>query len=531
MAGDPNWASVSLLLHADGPNGSTGLRDGSPTPHTITTSGACSLSTARAKFGGASLGLTGGYALLDGNAAFSLGTGDFTIEGWLYRTATGQMNITSFNPASTSGLYPELYVNASNVLAYYTNSAERITGTTNVAINTWYHFALSRVAGVTRLFLNGNQEGSSYADANNYIVGASRPTIGAGGSSQTTPLLGNIDEFRITKGVGRYSANFTPPTAPYPDGLGQVSGNVTDSAAHALARLVRAYRRDSGVLVKEVFSDAGDANFVNNALLLPFYGSDGDKNATDKSYVQNKPTFNGSSKLSSAIRQFGSTALFLPGDGLSYLSVPNQPVFSPGAAGSGGVDFTAEAWIYPTAVAIGTIHIIVAKRPNGTSCDWSFQINDTTLAALGWTSAGATAFGTITGGTIVANAWQHVALTRSGSTWNLFMNGVLVGSGPETAPLGIANDVLYIGRDASRSANSYDRDFKGYIEGLRLTYGLARYTANFTPPANRLPEKPADTLGNYSFYTPTLDELTVIALDSATTTPINNDVVQRVIPT
>lgn len=85
-----------------------------------------------------------------------------------------------------------------------------------VNINTWYHVAVSRAAGSTRLFVNGVQSGSTYVDSNNY--GASAPlgigTYYAAGSPWTTQTLnGYMQDLRITRGVARYTANFTPPTA------------------------------------------------------------------------------------------------------------------------------------------------------------------------------------------------------------------------------------------------------------------------------------------------------------------------------
>lgn len=80
-------------------------------------------------------------------------------------------------------------------------------------------------------------------------------------------MNGYIDELRITKGVARYTSGFSAPTAAFPDGMGQVSGNVKDSAGANAVRTVRAYRRDTGALVGNTTSDAsGNYSFYTPTL-------------------------------------------------------------------------------------------------------------------------------------------------------------------------------------------------------------------------------------------------------------------------
>jgi hypothetical protein len=98
-------------------------------------------------------------------------------------------------------------------LKYYTNSNDRISSGALTA-TTWYHVAVSKSSGSTKMFINGTQVGSTYTDANNY--GTSAPlgigTYWSSGSPVTTSTLnGYIDDLRITKGYARYTANFTVP--------------------------------------------------------------------------------------------------------------------------------------------------------------------------------------------------------------------------------------------------------------------------------------------------------------------------------
>ena len=94
--------------------------------------------------------------------------------------------------------------------------SSRITGGV-VPASQWVHIALSRSGTSTRLFMDGLQTGSTYTDTLNYIASPVRIGDGNDGVSPTASFSGYIDDFRITKGIARYTANFTPPTLPFPD--------------------------------------------------------------------------------------------------------------------------------------------------------------------------------------------------------------------------------------------------------------------------------------------------------------------------
>jgi hypothetical protein len=220
VEGDRNFSNVSLLLHGNGTNGSTTITDNSPTPKTVTAVGNAQISTAQSKFGGASIAFDGNgdyltTSMLSGDNA--LGTTDFTIEFWLRLNSIPLIlcSLVDYRPTSTQGAYPVLYLSNSNI-RYYVSSADRIAGS-NLSINVWYHVALCKASSSTRLFIDGTQVGSTYSDANNYLGSNNRPYIGAFSDTLTGPLNGYIDDLRITKGVARYTANFTPPTAAFAD--------------------------------------------------------------------------------------------------------------------------------------------------------------------------------------------------------------------------------------------------------------------------------------------------------------------------
>jgi hypothetical protein len=217
---DPFRSQVSLLLHGDGANGSTTITDSSPTPKPVPVVANAQISTAQSKFGGASIAFDGAgdYLQLAGQVDFAFGTGNFTIETWVrFNNINKNQQLINFNDNSIAPRV-ELFVNSSNNVGVYNNGTQRIISTSSVSANTWYHIALARNGADTKLFIDGVQAGSTYSDSSNYTVAAGRPVIGILGFNLIDQSLdGYIDDLRITKGVARYTANFTPPAAPFPD--------------------------------------------------------------------------------------------------------------------------------------------------------------------------------------------------------------------------------------------------------------------------------------------------------------------------
>ena len=267
MAGDANYASVSLLLHCDGTNGSTTFTDSSATPKTVTANGNAQISTAQSMFGGASALFDGAgdYLSIAYSSALSLISGDFAVEAWIYLTTLTAGSQAIFDKDGVSGAsYPQytLLITSGGKLSAFLGNGNGVsptgttyTGTTTVTLNAWHHVALVKTGSTCKGFLDGAQEWS--ASAATMYEGSKALLIGySAGQPSTAYFHGYIDELRITKGVARYTAAFTPPTAEFIAGLGQVSGVIRDSANALCARTVRAYRRDTGALAGSAVSDA-----------------------------------------------------------------------------------------------------------------------------------------------------------------------------------------------------------------------------------------------------------------------------------
>jgi hypothetical protein len=209
-------ANTSLLLNST----NAGIVDAAA-DNVIETIGNVQISTVQSKFGGSSISFdgSGDYFIISSTTAdplLAFGTGDFTIEFWIRFNTTAGVTILDYRPGS-NGAYATIITDASNRIQYYSASATRITGTTALATNAWYHVAIVRSSGSTKLYVNGTNEGSTFADTQNYLSGANRPVVGTSGFPLGTGSLNAyIQDLRITRGLARYTANFAPPTQPFP---------------------------------------------------------------------------------------------------------------------------------------------------------------------------------------------------------------------------------------------------------------------------------------------------------------------------
>jgi hypothetical protein len=214
--GDPYFSNVSLLLHGNGTNGSTTIIDSSPSPKTVTAFGNAQISTAQSKFGGASLLFDGfGDYLLSTSSDFVLGAGDFTIEAFVYaNTASSYRSIMGITSGGQGGMGFAMNGTSEIVVTTPGISVDH-TFAISVLTQTWFHVALTRAQGSLRLFVNGSQAGTTQDNSKNY--NQNRLVVGVDVNLVGQAINAYIDELRITKGVARYTANFTPPDAQFPD--------------------------------------------------------------------------------------------------------------------------------------------------------------------------------------------------------------------------------------------------------------------------------------------------------------------------
>ena len=217
---DPNFSDVELLLNGDGINGSTSFPDLSSNSRTISVVGDTQVNTSTKKFGTGSIYFDGTDDRLTCGSStdFEVGTGDFTIEGWAYNA--GDKHSGLFQISSTAGgLQSNFTLNIAVGMRkgpvrwqMYADGAYNDAASASWSPNTWYHFAMVRSSGVAKLYVDGT-EVISVNDTNNYTG----TNIVVGGYYSTSYLFdGYIDDFRVTKGVARYTSNFTAPSSAFP---------------------------------------------------------------------------------------------------------------------------------------------------------------------------------------------------------------------------------------------------------------------------------------------------------------------------
>lgn len=457
---DQYYSNVSLLLHFEGVNGTQTATDSSQSPLTPTFVGASPVLTSLyQKFGSTSMsfnGTAGHYIAYNGESAFAFGTEDFTIECWFNLNAA---NINNFNtiwaqrPAGSNNA--SITVFTTGTTFWLVSDGTGYTGSVSLTGGVWYHMAVSRNGTNLKAYINGTVVATRTNDTTNYINIANRPRIGEDGYGFAGyTFSGYIDELRVTKGVGRYPNNFTAPTKRFYD-------NQTVSF---------------------------DSSFSNNVkLLLHMEGLAGSTTFTDSSVTQKVVTATGNAAITTTQYRIGTSSATFDGSGDS-LTIPDSPDFNLGTG-----DFTIEMWIRPTSLASNQ-DVLAHRNTADTNNFYYIRV----LATTGQIQVYAkTANVVITDITSVAgvsiNTWANIAVVRASGVTKIYING----ANSDTVTTNAATawpDVAYpfvIG--ASDNASGW---FTGQIDELRLTKGVARYTASFTPINARF----YDSSDNYDPY-------------------------------
>lgn len=158
---------------------------------------------------------TSAYLAPGTNIALAFGTADFTIETWVFLNSMPDY-MAIIDPRTTdTQVTPLLWVHhIDKYFYYYNNGATRIQSANNsVTTSTWYHVAVVRYNGVTKMYVDGTKVGVDYTDSSNYV--AAGPYYIGTRYTGSNYLNGYLLDFRLTKGLARYTGNFTPPTTDF----------------------------------------------------------------------------------------------------------------------------------------------------------------------------------------------------------------------------------------------------------------------------------------------------------------------------
>jgi len=225
-ASDPSFVNVSLLLHGDGTQGSTSFIDSSTNNLTVNGNDNAQIDTTIKKFGTGSIKFDGSsdYLTVAPTSLLDFGTGQFTIEFWTYITSNADQTILLVNGDSSNPGLGGLSISLDSSRRMYVHS--KINGSSSwdfdsgavnagLSLNTWHFIALNRDnTGNIKLFRDGmliysnTWAGSILSNGQTYIGALNNNTSG---------FHGYLEDLRITKGIARYSLNFTPPSTPLPN--------------------------------------------------------------------------------------------------------------------------------------------------------------------------------------------------------------------------------------------------------------------------------------------------------------------------
>jgi hypothetical protein len=239
---DPYYNNVSLLLPMFGDNNGTTFTDYSPTSKTITRYGDTKTVTAESKYYGSSGYFDGSLDYLVASGGdLDLGSDSFTVEFWLRVSGFSNLHGVFFigNPGLNSNRIQSDILSTGEIgfFAGSSSTSWSIRAGSAMSVDTWHHIALVRDGATARIFLDGVGEETSIS---NEPAAGSDMRIGFARTSSTYRWLdGWMQDFRVTKGVARYTADFTPPTKL----IGNISGTITGDTGTPCERSIVAFPR------------------------------------------------------------------------------------------------------------------------------------------------------------------------------------------------------------------------------------------------------------------------------------------------
>jgi hypothetical protein len=397
----------------------------------------------------------GGSIYFDGNSflsissgtigQFTLGTGNFSFEAWIYPTSNAANQII-FNKVATSTVVGAfdlrlqsngtLYYFASNTSGASWNLQQLTSGFVN--FNSWNHIAYIRVGDWYKTFINGVAAQTANIMASPSLSLVDEPTVPINiGANQdgTTPgskFAGYITGIRMVRNYSLYNTttNFSPPLTP------------------------------------------PTASLTGTTLILMNGNGASIYDATSNNHIMNI----GSSTINTSVVKFGAGSMsFATGSRLLIIGNTNTNF----TVGTG--DFTMECWINFTSNSSAEADIFESATTNfprilkrGSSAGLSFDYFSGALGSQLFMSDASL--------NSVLGSWFHLAVSRASGTLKGFVNGSQVFSVSDTTSIPVPTAQISIGSryDGSNS-------FNGYISDFRFTKGVARYTTSFTSATTYLP--------------------------------------------
>jgi hypothetical protein len=363
----------------------------------------------------------------------TLDTNDFTIDCWVYgiSKARNYPRILQIGPQNTPWgssqlalLYKHNDDNDSICLAMQgIGGNAMLIASGPIYDNAWYHVAVTRSESTFTLYINGESVGTYTSTGSATGTGDKAILIGSS-SAGDSDFNGYISDLRIINGTVAYTGNFAPPTEP-------------------------------------IGSSGADFHVIGT-----------DASIIDKSQSTNLQLVGNTTGSTTQVKFADTKSMYFDGSGDYIKTSASKDYDLP-------TDFTIEAWIYPTALSSNRLIVDTYSASQAGSYQLYWRSTGGSLAF--YTQADGVILQDSSGSNIQVNTWHHVAVTRSGSTFRMFVDGTQVNSTTFTRDLTHGIPVA-IGYQQATNTNY----FAGYMQDVRITKGLARYTANFTPPTESL---------------------------------------------
>ena len=374
---------------------------------------------------------SGDYLSIPDNDSWVLGN-NFTIECWVYFTSTSGIQQLINQRASSASCWQFLYnfPNSGDLTFKFEDGNVAINRTWSPTVGQWYHIAVTRSSNTWYLFANGTQLGSTATNSTSFPNIPATVWVGTLQNPTGESFNGYMTDLRVVKS-SVYTANFTPPTAPL--------------TAITNTQLL--------------------ANFTNAGII-------------DNAEMNNLETV-GNAQISTAQSKFGGASIYIPANAANAYIPPSINL----DFGTG--DFTVESWVFSVNTGIGLFPTFISSVTGWSAGASGHRFNNTGSAnKFSFHLNGAGDPFIVSANTFSFNVWYHYALTRSGNTWRMFVNGNLEATGTYSAAFNQALGGIRLGYAQWDGANGY---YNGYLDDLRITKGYARYTANFTPPTAPFP--------------------------------------------
>jgi hypothetical protein len=450
----------------------------------------------------------GDFYTVPDSSAFDFQSLDFTIEMWLYPVSgnSGYRSLYGKRATAATVAPVQAFIDPSGVLTVFAANAASaesvawtvtITASSSPAVGQWSHFAMVRSGSTITVYLNGASVGSSSALGGSALVQNNAAfCIGStySGGAGDAYFGGYIDEFRVSKGVARYTASFTPATAAFADASGLTVPVVgTGSGGSGLSwSSVPASATASGTAGQIAYDAPGtfylctatntwrrttlsswvsDPYFSSVSLLLHMSGANGSTTFSDSSSAARTVTPSGSAAISTAQSRFGGSSGYF-NMSADYLDIANNAAFDFGTG-----DFTIETWFYASAASGENYYpifhnslLFYAANTGSNSGRVMVFDGSTNVVDTG-----------VSGNVFSLNTWTHLAWVRSSGVITIYVDGISKASATVSGSIS-SGSPNRIGRFGSASFSGAT----AYIDDLRITKGVAR---TITVPTAAYPDE------------------------------------------